>query len=285
MNNYHTHTYRCRHAKGTEEEIVKKAIEEGFDTIGFSEHVPLPFYRLHILKALPISLTKIWAFLSWSKMFVLNGPAFRMPYKEKKEHIQAVRNLKEKYKNQVNVLIGFECEYLEDYLEYYQKLINDKEVDYLIFGHHFHKYAVGRYYYGKRQININEIKNYVEEAKLAMQTGLFTYFAHPDLFMYGYKQWNEEVEGLVYELCKYAKKYHIPLELNASGLRRKLVEINGRLCYEYPCSFFWEVASKVGCDVIIGLDVHHPNHLNKLDFEKLEEFAKEYRLNLITALK
>ena len=41
--NYHTHTYRCGHASGTEREYVEKAIELGFSELGFSEHAPMPF--------------------------------------------------------------------------------------------------------------------------------------------------------------------------------------------------------------------------------------------------
>ena len=41
--NYHTHTYRCGHAVGSEREYVEKAIELGFTELGFSEHAPMPF--------------------------------------------------------------------------------------------------------------------------------------------------------------------------------------------------------------------------------------------------
>ena len=34
-NNYHTHTYRCGHAIGTDEEYVLAAIEKGFKENGF----------------------------------------------------------------------------------------------------------------------------------------------------------------------------------------------------------------------------------------------------------
>ena len=38
--NYHTHTWRCRHADGTEREYVEKAIESGLKILGFSDHTP-----------------------------------------------------------------------------------------------------------------------------------------------------------------------------------------------------------------------------------------------------
>lgn len=285
MNNYHTHTFRCTHAFGTEEDMVKKAIEEGYDILGFSEHVPLPHLRWHLIKAIPFGLRGFWSTLSWVKTFLFNGPGMRMPYKEKKDHINAVNLLKEKYKKQIQIRIGFECEYIKEYLPYYQKLLESKEVDYLILGHHYHQFLVGRRYYGRPNLAIKDIKNYVREAKKGLESGLFSYFAHPDLFMNSYHEWNEEVEGLVKELCECAKDNHIPLEINAGGLRKEQVMINGVSCYTYPNYFFWKVASEVGCKAIIGMDAHETKHLNKEDYQQLVEFAKALNIELITTLK
>ena len=41
--NYHTHTTRCQHAKGTEREYVEAAIRGGYKILGFSDHTPYPF--------------------------------------------------------------------------------------------------------------------------------------------------------------------------------------------------------------------------------------------------
>ena len=41
--NYHTHTPRCQHAVGTEEDYVRAALDGGFETLGFSDHTPWPF--------------------------------------------------------------------------------------------------------------------------------------------------------------------------------------------------------------------------------------------------
>ena len=38
MKNYHTHTARCHHAMGTDEDYVQIAIQEGYTTLGFSDH-------------------------------------------------------------------------------------------------------------------------------------------------------------------------------------------------------------------------------------------------------
>lgn len=285
MNNYHTHTKRCTHAYGSEEEMVKKAISEGYTELGFSEHVPLPYFRWHLIKALPFAICNLWTTLSWIKAFLFNGPGMRMPYKEKQEHLNEVRRLKEKYKSEINIKIGFECDYLEEYLPYYQKILHSNEVDYLILGHHFDKYAVSKRYYARPNIDIENIKNYVESAKKAMRTGLFSCFAHPDLFMNGYHEWNEEVEQLIYSLCLCAKECDLPLEINAGGIRRGNTVVKEIGYQGYPNYNFFKIASELGCKVIIGMDAHDPKHLNKEDFQILEEFARELNLNIITTLE
>lgn len=41
--NIHTHTVRCNHAVGTDEEYVTAAINNGLKLLGFSDHVPFNF--------------------------------------------------------------------------------------------------------------------------------------------------------------------------------------------------------------------------------------------------
>ena len=41
--NYHTHTWRCLHASGTERQYVERAIEGGLAVLGFSDHAPMPY--------------------------------------------------------------------------------------------------------------------------------------------------------------------------------------------------------------------------------------------------
>ena len=43
LKNYHSHTARCGHAWGTDDEFVQAAIDAGFGVLGFSEHSPWPF--------------------------------------------------------------------------------------------------------------------------------------------------------------------------------------------------------------------------------------------------
>lgn len=42
--NYHTHTTRCMHAVGNDEDYVRSAIKGGFQELGFSDHSPWKYH-------------------------------------------------------------------------------------------------------------------------------------------------------------------------------------------------------------------------------------------------
>ena len=46
--NYHTHTWRCNHAQGTEREYIETAIRAGMRILGFADHTPYPFPEGHV---------------------------------------------------------------------------------------------------------------------------------------------------------------------------------------------------------------------------------------------
>ena len=41
--NYHTHTHRCNHAIGREEDYVKEALKAGLQILGWADHTPYLF--------------------------------------------------------------------------------------------------------------------------------------------------------------------------------------------------------------------------------------------------
>ena len=78
-----------------------------------------------------------------------------------------------------------------------------------------------------------------------METGLFTYMAHPDLAFYRGDDAFYEAE--MTRLCRTAKACGMPLEINLLGLRDRRA---------YPYDRFWEIAAAEGCDAILGRDAH-----------------------------
>ena len=97
MFNLHTHTYRCHHASGKDEEYVIKAIQNGYSTIGFSDHAPYLFPNGYV-------------------------SSFRMHPSEAEGYAKSINSLKEKYKGKIDIKLGFE-------LEYYPILLNSGTVE------------------------------------------------------------------------------------------------------------------------------------------------------------
>ena len=60
--NYHTHTPRCNHAKGSEREFIEKAIKEGFKVLGFSDHTPWP-YASDFVSGMRMRLSQLQGYL------------------------------------------------------------------------------------------------------------------------------------------------------------------------------------------------------------------------------
>lgn len=278
--NYHTHTYRCGHAKGNEEDMIMAAIRNGIEELGLSDHIPLPRYRLHLLKSVP-SIRSLKSLISLVYAMIKNGPNMRMPYKTIDEHLEIINELSEKYQKDIKIYKGFEAEYLEEYLNYYQSLLLNNEIDYLILGNHFNQHCIHSCYYGKPNLSKRELYSYCNDVEKAIETNLFSYIAHPDLFMIGYTHFDDDVKTVCQRICMKAKEYDIPLEINGGGMKRGLFSYDGEMLYQYPNARFWEIASEVGNKVVIGLDAHNPDDFNDVLYDQLKTFAGELDLNLV----
>ena len=108
--NYHTHTARCGHATGTDEDYVLAAIEQGFDELGFSDHVPWPYQDGY------------------------THPSVRMRVDQMPGYLNSVRALAAQYKDKIHILTGFECEYFPDYMNWLADMRAENHLDYLILG-------------------------------------------------------------------------------------------------------------------------------------------------------
>lgn len=282
--NFHTHTYRCGHANGTEKDMIEAAIRLGIEDLGMSCHVPLPHYRKHLLKSLP-AIRSIRSLVSLIMAFIKNGPHMRMPYKQMDEHLQKIEECQEKYKNQIHIYKGFEAEGLTEYFDYYQSLLDTNKVDYLILGHHFHKHCIHNDYYGRKNLTKKDIYQYCNDVEKAMETKMFSYLAHPDLFLLGYQDYGIDMQTVSRRICEKAKECHIPLEINAGGIRKGLENVNGEELYLYPNTHFWKIASEVGNDVVLGFDAHDPSDFNEGMYQMMMNFAKEHNLHVIDQLE
>ncbi len=253
--NYHTHTKRCMHARGEDEEYVISAIKAGFDVLGFSDHCP-------------------W---NYKSDFVAN---MRMPMREFPGYIESMRYLRDKYKDQIQILIGLECEYFEEYMDDLKKLIADYELDYVILGNHYYKSDEYGSYFGFCA-NHEMIKEYVEETIKGMESGVFAYLAHPDLFMGNWPEFDETCAWAAHEICKKAEELDMILEYNLGGVRYSM---GGRKC-GYPCDEFWKIASTYNIKAIVGVDAHDNKNLEDEEtFNKAIKYLEDLGLEVVNEI-
>lgn len=251
--NYHSHTVRCQHASGTEEEYVLQAIDLGLETLGFSDHTPWPYTNGYV-----------------SNM--------RMRVDELPGYLDTIKNLKEKYAGQINVRVGLECEYFPAYMNWLKEL-KEAQLDYVIMGSHFDTDdSKGIMYFGDC-MTMPEMRRYVDAVTAGMETGIYNYVAHPELFGRHYPRLDENYRAASRDICQAARQLNIPLEYNLLGLKVKPQDRAGG-GQGYPCEGFWEVAAETGCLSIIGFDAHHgilPGHIEgqKMAYEYLTGLGLE----------
>ena len=227
--NYHTHTSRCHHATGSDEDYVLSAIKGGYEILGFSDHTPWPYAS---------------GFVSRTRML----PS------ELEGYVQSLRSLKEQYEGQLEIKIGLECEYYPAMRSWLSELKEAFGLDYLIFGNHHYPSDEESTYFGMSTTDEHMLHLYEQSVLEGMETGYYTYLAHPDLFMGAYPQFDKHCEEVSRNICREAKKRGLPLEYNLGCAA--YCEATGETLFPYPD--FWQIVKEEGCETIIGIDAHQP---------------------------
>ena len=231
--NYHTHTYRCGHAEGDVRDYVEEAVNRGLRILGFADHTPYDFYDREP-----------------------QSRRIRMMPEELPGYTDSVRSLAEKYRGILEIHLGVEAEYYPRYFSCLTELLRGSGVEYMILGQHFLGNEVEGLYCGIPTEDAGALKRYVDQSIEGLETGLFTYFAHPDLFRY---TGSDEIYAReMGRLCRAAREMETPLELNLLGI------FEGR---HYPDERFWQVAAREGNEVILGCDAHQPRRVTDPESE------------------
>ena len=264
--NFHAHTYYCRHSSNDAESLIVKAIENGYDKFGISEHLPLPKNK------------------------------YRKPtVDEFNELVNIVSNLKKKYNKKIKIYMGVECEYFKDKkLDVWVKEIkNLKGVDYLNFGNHFYDSCYEKYKYYHHHTKKEIIDRYKLISKQAIESRLFIAYNHPDIFIRDVKDWDQDCIKLTKYIIQKAIKYDLALEFNLNGLAlrydldsvlkelkikkisdwQKIKEkkisdlledkiLNKRNYYLYPFPDFWKLMKDTKVKINIGIDTHNMQLMN-----------------------
>lgn len=231
--NYHSHTYRCKHATGDVADYVEEALKTDLKEIGISDHTPLPDGR-------------------WS--------GIRMAMDELNEYITAIEEAQQRYP-EISVLKGMECEYMKSYENFYKdELLCQHNFDYLIGSVHF--IPKNEEWYPIHGLDSKDLTLYAQYMIESMESGLFAFIAHPDLFCLQTPTWNEDSVACSKDIFSAAASLGIPLEINGSGLRKPKIETSAGELSPYPYRPFWEIATDYPIKVICNSDAHDPEFIN-----------------------
>lgn len=243
--NYHTHTTRCHHASGTEEEYICSAIDAGCQILGFSDHAPHPYPDGYVSR-------------------------IRMLPEELSDYTDTLCTLRQKYARQIRLHIGLEAEYYPGLFSEFKHMLLDQPVEYLILGQHWCGNEVNEVYVGRPTEDSQMLSRYVDQVLAALDTGAFSYVAHPDVlhFVGDAKTYEHHIRNL----CKGVASRDFPLEINLLGLRNSA---------HYPNPAFWRVAAEENCRCVLGVDAHQPDQfLDQTPEQKARAFAEELGLRL-----
>ncbi|MBQ7850073.1 MAG: histidinol-phosphatase [Clostridia bacterium] len=251
--NFHTHTSRCKHASGTDEQYVKAALLAGFDVLGFADHAA-------------------WAFAS---DYVSHC---RMNPDQWPEYRQSIQNLRSKYAGQIRLRLGMETEYYPRYMDQLLRW-RDEGCEYFILASHFLISEEEEDYTGNTCRKDDEVRRYADQTAKAISTGLYCYLAHPDLYLMYRPELNKACMDAADVICQAAREAHMPIEYNLLGLGD---ELRGH-SRGYPNRDFWQYIRRWNNDVIIGVDAHDPAALtNQVVRQEAERRLKELNITPVT---
>ncbi len=221
--NYHTHTPRCNHAEGAERDYIERALEAKLRELGFSDHSP----------------------------YLFDVPGYYSRFRMKPEQLEDYANtllaLREEYRDRIRLFIGLEMEYYPRLFSRTLDFLRQYPLDYLILGQHAIYNETEGIFSPRPTDDEKLLDQYRGQTLEALETGLFSYFAHPDLFCFTGDP--KAYERHVRTICRRARELGIPLEFNLLGFQEEK---------HYPDPRFWRVAGEEGCSVVLGSDAHEP---------------------------
>jgi histidinol-phosphatase (PHP family) len=248
--NFHTHTYRCGHAEDDVDDYCKLAVDLGMEVLGFSDHTPLPDGR-------------------WDTI--------RMELDELPGYCGAIDQARCDYP-QLTVVKGMECDHNPDYTAFYrEELLGRWALDYLVGSVHFfpHNGVWTGIYDGPMDVEV--LASYVQWIVGAIESGLFTFIAHPDLFCAAYLPWDDHAQASARAILAAAEAADVPLEVNGYGLLKPKVDTPDGPRPKYPVARFWELAAEYKVRVVVNADAHFLDHLDGKTDEAVA-MAKRYGL-------
>jgi len=245
--NLHTHTNFCD-GKAEPEEYVKQAVDLGYHTLGFSGHAPVPFANHFAIKDEKLN-----------------------------DYFVAIRELKEKYQSQINILLALEIDFIPgitkgfdwfrkagnlDYVIGGVHLIRNKEVEGLWFidGPLQEKYdeGINKLYKGNGRKGVEAYYGQVHEMIATQNMDIIAHF--DKIKMHNKNRYFSEEENwykdLIWKTLKFiASETNCIIEVNTRGLYKKRAETF------FPSPEILEQIYHLKIPITLSSDAHLPNEL------------------------
>ena len=283
MQNYNLHTHSVySDGKSQPREIVEEAIRQGFTTLGFSEHSPLPFDNNFSVKSAD------------------------MP-----RYVAEIAQLKEEFKDKIDIYCALEADYLTGVSEPFALTKEKYHLDYLIGGVHL---VVNSAFRQAQRPSLAKVPELVEGPTISTDEIWFIDGPKWEVYDDGlqklfdgdihravrrfFEQSNEMIENEPFDIIAHFDKikmhnrdryfhedepWYRKLALETLDLIRQkglVMEINTRGIYKkryngfYPSPWLMEEACKMGIPAIISADAHHFSEIS-LEFEAADEALKK----------
>ena len=223
--NYHTHTFRCGHADGTDRDYIETAIQAGYKVLGFSDHSPMVYDTDH-------------------------HSGYRMALDRAEEYFTTLTDLKKEYRNDIEIRVGVEAEYYPATHGRFMEFMRQYPCEYMILGQHFLLREEDGVYAGRPYADSFMLETYYKNVLDGLKTGDFLYVAHPDLFHFIGRA--KEYDRVIRRFLTAIKEMDAPLEINRLGYADRRA---------YPNPRFWRLAGEAGVSAVIGVDAHRPADL------------------------
>jgi histidinol-phosphatase (PHP family) len=236
----HNHTTLCNHATGTMDEYIQEAINKGIDIYGFSEHAPMNNFE----------------------------DGYRLTIDKKSFYENSVLELKEKYKNNIEILLGYEVDYISG--DFILDEIKKSKVDYLIGSvHYINEWGFDNpefiNEYEKRDID-KIWEDYFFAIEQMAKTQYFDIVGHLDLIKVFKFLPKKDIKQLARKALEAIKKSNMVIEINTAGLRKPIKEI-------YPSKQLLELAFELGIDITFSSDAHAVDQIG-FKYNEAVDFAK-----------
>ncbi|WP_457561201.1 histidinol-phosphatase [Caminibacter sp.] len=227
MIDLHNHTPLCNHAVGLPEEYIQKAIEKGIKVYGFADHAPMEFDK-----------------------------KYRMGFEDMQTYENEIKTLKEKYKNKIKILLGYEVDFTPT--KYLDERVLNADVDYLIGSVHFlDNWGFDNPEFIKEwdKRDVDDVyREYFKNIEELAKSRYFQIVGHIDLVkVFGHKP-KIPITKIAQNAIKAIKKAQMAVEVNTAGLRKPVKE-------SYPSDELLKMIIKEGIDLTLSSDAHSPEQV------------------------